>query len=151
MSNNKLLMSENQEINKVIDETIKLQMETMIDDFYKFNNELNEYKKSAEVKKSIVKNLMSDNDLNVYVTENGIRAKLTVTDNSSINEDELLKYLKAKDINIPGLIKTKEYIDMDILEDALYHNLIDAKELVPFKTDKTITKLTVSKPKILTE
>jgi hypothetical protein len=44
-----------------------------------------------------------------------------------------------------------EYIDMDVLEDAIYHNQIDPKSLAPFKQDNITYRLNCSKAKILNE
>lgn len=50
-------------------------------------------------------------------------------------------------------MKTKEYVDMNILEDALYHKDINAEDLIPFKKEVSIVRLNCRKSnkKLLTE
>ena len=69
-------------------------------------------------------------------------AKITVQNRQIMNEDKLLETIKKLDR--PDLIKTKEYVDMDLLEKALYNNEIDAKELDSCVTTKEIITLKVS-------
>ena len=55
----------------------------------------------------------------------GYKVTVNTTRKQSLNEDKLLDILQNADLNIEGLIKTKEYVDMDVLEDAMYKQLIE--------------------------
>ena len=61
------------------------------------------------------------------------------------------QYYDLKSLGIPDVVKTKEYVDMEALESAIYHNQVDAKALAPFKEDHYINTLRVTKPKRLVE
>lgn len=67
----------------------------------------------------------------------GIKCTLTQKVNRSCNEDALLEYCKK--LNIPGLIKTVEVIDLDVLRDLTYRKEIDPDEVEQFYT-KSITE-----------
>lgn len=60
---------------------------------------------------------------------------------STYKEEELIDYLKT--LNIPGVIVTKEVIDMKALEDAVYHNQINATDIAPFIVNTTTYRLNV--------
>jgi hypothetical protein len=60
---------------------------------------------------------------------------------STYKEEELIDYLKT--LNIPGVIVTKEVIDMKALEDAVYHNQIKPEEIKPYIVNTTTYRLNV--------
>lgn len=60
---------------------------------------------------------------------------------STYKEEELIDYLKT--LNIPGVIVTKEVIDMKALEDAVYHNQIKTEEIKPYIVNTTTYRLNV--------
>jgi hypothetical protein len=58
------------------------------------------------------------------------------------NSDKIRAYKILKDLNI---IKTKEYVDDEALEKAIYNNLIDPKLLEPAQSIKESVVLTVKR------
>ena len=65
-----------------------------------------------------------------------------------MNEEKLLTLLKEK--GYETVIRTKEYVDMDLLEDALYHDRIDKDTVVEMdkcRESKEIVQLRISKKK----
>lgn len=123
------------------------QLETAIKSYYEYNTEYNSIKKDKDVFNTLIKEILKKNNLTKFSTEEGLNASLTITNKPVYNEIGLIEYLKQ--FNIPDLIKTKEYIDMDVLEDCIYHGQIDAANLAPYKEDKLTETLRVSKSKLL--
>jgi hypothetical protein len=123
------------------------QLETAIKSYYEYNTEYNSIKKDKDVFNTLIKEILKKNNLTKFSTEEGLNASLTITNKPVYNELGLIEYLKQ--FNIPDLIKTKEYIDMDVLEDCIYHGQIDAANLAPYKEDKITETLRVSKSKLL--
>lgn len=123
------------------------QLETAIKSYYEYNTEYNSIKKDKDVFNTLIKEILKKNNLTKFSTEEGLNASLTITNKPVYNELGLIEYLKQ--FNIPDLIKTKEYIDMDVLEDCIYHGQIDAANLAPYKEDKLTETLRVSKSKLL--
>lgn len=75
------------------------------------------------------------------------KVTVSVTDKSTFNEDKLLKLMKSE---YPAVVKTKEYVDIDALEDAMYKGLIPERIILDMdsaKEPKEVVTLRVSKPK----
>ena len=82
-------------------------------------NALDELKKEVDEQNSGIKREMEKQNITEY-TVDGITAKYIVAKKESFNEAKLLDVLKKHDCT--GVIKTREYVDMDALENALYHD-----------------------------
>ncbi len=88
--------------------------------------ELDGYKKICEEENSKIKDLMLN--LNLDETQSGnYIAKRVVQKRENFNEDMLL--MIAHHYGIPEIVKTKEYIDFDALENAIYTGNI-SKEIL---------------------
>lgn len=73
-----------------------------------------------------IKDLMQQNKLNEFEA-GGYKATVTTTTKQSFNEEQLLQ--KIKKLKVKGIVKKKEYVDMDALENAIYNNQINAADL----------------------
>ena len=80
--------------------------------------ELDSYKKICDSENSQIKSQMLDLGITAY-SAGGYTAKYITSERTSMNEDKLLAIIKKH--NIPDVIKTREYVDMDELENYLYH------------------------------
>lgn len=110
-------------------------------------NELDSYKKLVDADNKIIKEIMADINVDEFAIDSSI-LKRSVEHRETMNEDALLQYLK--DNNIEGVIKTKEYVDMDALESAIYNESISAEivsGMSKCKTTTEVVKLTVKKAK----
>ena len=112
--------------------------------FYEDKQQLDNYKKSTDEYNKDIKEIMGQLDLTEFESDDLV-AKIGVQNRENFNEDKLIDKLKS--LNVSGVIKTKEYVDMDALENAIYNELIDASELTSCKEVKTVTTLKVSKKK----
>ena len=138
-----------QDVKECLSPEITEQLNSAIIQYYEHNQEYKSAESAKNLYNSMVKQLMNENNITKHVTPDGIKVSLTTTNKPTFCEDLLITYLR--DLDIPGIIKTKEYVDMEVLEDAIYHNQISASDLAPFKEDHITTRLNVSKPKRLVE
>lgn len=129
-------------INEVNEERI---LNSTIECFYEDKQLADKYKKSAEEYNKEIKQLMSTINKNEFETDSGLIAKISVQKRESFIEEALLQ--KIKKLKVPGIIKTKEYVDMDLLEDAIYNEKLDASELTTCRKIQEVVTLKVSKKK----
>lgn len=129
-------------INEVNEERI---LNSTIECFYEDKQLADKYKKSAEEYNKEIKQLMSTINKDEFETDSGLIAKISVQKRESFIEEALLQ--KIKELKVPGIIKTKEYVDMDLLEDAIYNEKLDASELTTCRKIQEVVTLKVSKKK----
>ena len=127
-------------INEVNEERI---LNSTIECFYEDKQLADKYKKSAEEYNKEIKQLMSTINKNEFETDSGLIAKISVQKRESFIEEALLQ--KIKELKVPGIIKTKEYVDMDALENQIYLGNIDASKLSDCREIKKVTTLKVIK------
>lgn len=111
--------------------------------------ELDALKKRVEGANTSIKQLMELLDVDEVKLEDGSRVVCGITKRESLDEEKAIKQLK-KFAPDTGCIKTKEYIDMDILEGEIYRgNLSDEamQALDTCRKIKEIPTLTIKKPK----
>ena len=96
----------------------QLTLEELIPIYGVQNTEFNTLKKTVDDLKLKIKTAIhAAHLLDKDITIEGWKCKLSVTDTSTMNEDRLLEFAKAHNIDI---IRTKEYVDFDALEKLLY-------------------------------
>lgn len=94
----------------------------LIDKYGLNKTEKDAYDKLVKDDGDAIKAMMAKAELKKY-SANNFTASYVVQDRSSFDEAKILSLLHA--FNIPdslGIIKTKEYIDEDALESAIYNN-----------------------------
>lgn len=107
-----------------------------------------DFKKQASAENTQIKELMGKYNLSEVPTDLGT-AKLTEQVSTTFIEDELIKFLKENNL-ADDIVKTKEYVDYDALESALYHDkLTDEQkaEMSKCQEHKTTLVLRISKKK----
>lgn len=93
---------------------------------------------------SKLKKLFKDNEIDSLDTPLG-RLVLTERVSESFYEESLIDFLKTSG-NAKGIVQTKEYVDYDALESAIYREKIDidtVKKLNDFKIKKVTPTLTI--------
>lgn len=114
-------------------------------------SEADDYKKIADKLNKKIKVLMASNNIEEYM---GV--KYSVRTSESINEPKLLQIIKQDSslynlcLHDLGVVKTKEYIDFDALESAIYNEKISSDIVIKFKEAteiKEVPTLTISKRK----
>lgn len=95
-----------------------------------------EFKDAASIQNTQIKVIMSELNIKEFETDNG---KVILSDRKTedFNEDRLIKFLKERGIE-NDIIKTKEYIDFDALESAIYHDKISGDNLKDMDSCKDV-------------
>ena len=106
-------------------------------------------KKRIENNNNTIKALMELLDTDKVLTNNGDTVCYGITKRESLDEEKLIAQLHkyAPDTQC---IKTKEYIDMDVLESEIYHDKLSDVAISAMnacKTVKEIPTLTIKKAK----
>ena len=111
---------------------------------------MDRYKKLCDMDNKLIKELMEDLALQHY-TSDGYKVTRSVQERESMDEELLLSLLKDfPEVQIHNVIKTKEYVDFDALEAALYKDALPKEILLAIdkaRTIKYVTTLKVSKIK----
>ena len=121
----------------------------LVEEFGFNKTELESYKKIVDKLNSEIKSLMSDSSLNDFESEHYV-AKYTESKRESFDEDKMLEVLKSSE-SASKVIKTKEYVDMDELEKAIYSGEITQEILVQLnscKSVKIVPTLKVTRKKV---
>ena len=114
----------------------------LVPEFYENKETMENYKKVVDKQNKEIKDLMGD--MYSYETD-GYRAVVSTSSRVSMDEAKLLQIIKKHNIDC---VRTKEYVDMDMLENMLYHNEIPAnvvKLISECKDEKEVKTLRVSK------
>lgn len=126
-----------------------IDIKSIIDEYKAFKDIENKAKKDASSLAEQIKEYALKNGLDKIKSDNW-QANISVTPKQDFNELQAIEIIKK---NLGGdllasVIKTKEYIDDDALEKAIYNGDIDAKLLAPCTIEKEPTvKLTIGKIK----
>lgn len=120
-------------------------LNSTIECFYKDKQQLDYYKKETDNANKEIKEMLKKLNKTEFETDNGLIAKITIQKRESFIEEALLD--KLKELKVDGIIKTKEYVDMDALEDAIYNERLNASELSNCRQIKEVVTLKVSEVK----
>lgn len=112
-------------------------------------NVLDEYTKICKSENDEIKNIMSEEGVD-SMTAGGYKVTYSVSTRQTMNEDKLLALLQDKVSAESGIIKTKKYIDMDMLEKAIYNGAIPKEVIIEMdncREKKEVATLRISKAK----
>lgn len=122
-------------------------LDTLIPQYAENKSMLDDYKKICDKENKQIKELMTDDTYEA----GGYKATKSVQIRESLNEDRLLaiasQHRVFRDI---GIIKTKEYVDMEALESAIYKGMLDKEALMEIdkcRESKEVVTLRVTKIK----
>lgn len=101
-------------------------------------NELDSYKKICDKENAEIKARMTELDMNEVLAGDYV-AKLTIQKRESMDEDMALEILRNNDYT--NVIRTKEYVDMDLLEREIYNGNIDSDTLVAMQKCKSVKEV----------
>ncbi len=114
-------------------------LEQLIDAYALNKSELDSYKKLCDAENTEIKALMTELELDKASTED-YTATLSVQHRETMDEDKLLEVLRNAGYS-DLVIRTKEYVDMDLLENAIYHDKIDKETLLAMQRCKEIKEV----------
>jgi hypothetical protein len=126
-------------------------LEQLFSQYQQACEEFNVVEAKKKALNGVIKQMLSDLSLKKYYSEN-LKATMTISvrPNISWDEDALLCYCKT--LQVPGLVKQKDYVDMDCLESCLYRGEVEAKNISKFQNKKPdIVTLKVTQKQKLTE
>lgn len=103
------------------------------------------YKKKAEESGKKIKSIFAENEIDEYEAGE-VKAKVSIREKNDFNESALISKIKQLKMS-KGIIKRKEYVDMEALENAIYKGDINAIDLADCQTKKEVAVLVVSKIK----
>lgn len=124
------------------------EFENLIIEFGNNKTASDELKKTAESQKNEIKKIMLADKLTT-ASAGTYKVTLSTYQDQSMDVDKLIEVLKKHDL-ARGIVKTKEYVDMDNLEQVLYYGNIKDEVLLDIdscRKTKDITKLILSKTK----
>lgn len=107
-------------------------------------SEMDSYKKLVDKDNKEIKSIMLGAELGEFVVDD-IKASCSVSVREDFVEEALIA--KLKELKIRGVVKKKEYVDMDALENAIYNGKVDAASLADCQTKKEVVTLRVTKLK----
>lgn len=110
--------------------------------YYTQKSEMDSIKKVVDKKNAEIKALMRESNLSEFVVGD-IKATCSVSERESFIEEALIE--KLKEMNVDGVIKMKEYVDMDALENAIYNGELNAAELASCQEKKEVVTLRITK------
>lgn len=117
-------------------------LDKMIPQYAANKKEADSYKKLCDTENAAIKAVMQEYALQHYEA-GGYKATYSIQRRESMNEELLLEI--AHNYGIPEIVKTKEYIDYDALENAIYNNLIPPKVLEEMDRAKEVKEVAVLK------
>ena len=104
-------------------------------------------KKQCDEENKQIKKLMEEADVTDY-SVGGYTAKYSTQERCTMNEDKLLEVIKRN--KLTDLIRTKEYVDSDLLEKAIYNGQLSKEvqlEIASCNEIKLVPVLKVTKDK----
>jgi len=104
------------------------------------------YKKLASAENTEIKTIMHSMNINSWDTSSGT-ATISEQTRETFLEDKLIEFLKTNNV-ANDIVKTKEYVDFDALESAIYNEKIPTelvKQMDDCKEKKVVTVLRIKK------
>ena len=122
-------------------------LDKLVPQYAQTKQQADTYKKQSDKENAEIKSIMTSLALQHYEA-GGYKVVRSVQKRESFNEEQLIEI--AHKYNIPDVIKTKEYIDFDALEKAIYDGNISQDVLLEMdkaKDVKHVVQLRISKIK----
>lgn len=107
-------------------------------------SKMDSYKKLVDKDNKEIKSIMLGAQLGEFIVDD-IKASCSISEREDFIEEALIA--KLKEMKVRGIVKKKEYVDMDALENAIYNGKIDAATLADCQTKKEVVTLKVTKLK----
>ena len=128
---------------KSVEDTLK----ELITDYVANKLVADDYKKIADKQNKEIKSLMLESNTDSIETDEW-KATCTVSERETINEEMLLDIIHKNVSDDLGIVKTKEYVDFDALEHAIYNDKISKEVLMEIdkaRESKEVVTLRVKK------
>lgn len=123
----------------ILTDAEKVQLDELSRQYADVCDQFNAIKAKKDALNGVIKSMFDSYGISKYISSDDVSLSVSVKHNVSFDTDKLLSF--CKELNIDGLVKTQEYVDMDELESALYRD----KEL-----KESVGKLKIVKPDTVT-
>lgn len=125
--------------NEIVDKQARLEEAVVACvELYKKNKDLT---KRVTAYKDEIKQLFNDLGILEYTATDGSKITMSVIDKTTIDQEQLINYLKEKGLN--QFIHTKEYIDENEIAYAVAQDTINASDLAPMQIEKTEYRMNI--------
>lgn len=113
-------------------------LDELIEVYAHNKKEMEDYKKICDKENAQIKSLMSDMGVTDY-NSGKYCAVYSVSKRETINEEMMLEI--AHHYGIPEIVKVKEYIDYDALENAIYKGLIEREVILEMDKARNVKEI----------
>ena len=127
--------------------SVENELKELITDYVANKSVADDYKKIADKQNKEIKSLMLESNTDSIETDEW-KATCTVSERETINEEMLLDIIHKNVSDDLGIVKTKEYVDFDALEHAIYNDKISKEVLMEIdkaRESKEVVTLRVKK------
>lgn len=130
------------EANEELDAELGM-LKQLVTDYAKNKGDMDNLKKKVDDANKRIKEKMTSLNLS-EIDVNGVKATFTVQERTSFMDEPLL--LKVKSLGVADdVVRTREYVDMDALENIIYHGKISAVDLIDCQSVQRVEVLRISK------
>lgn len=123
----------------ILDNDQKQQLDELAAEYLEVSAQFTAIEAKKKALGSVIKTMLDTFGVSKYVSNDNISLSMSCRKNIEFDQDLLLAECKA--MNIAGLVKTKEYVDMEELESALYRDA---------SLKESVKKCQIEKPDIVT-
>lgn len=135
----------------ILTQSQKQMMEQLFEQYQQVCDEFNVIEAKKKALNGIIKQMFSDMGVTKYYSES-LHSTMSVSSRPNVSWDENALLCYCKTLTVPGLVKQKDYVDMECLESCLYRGEVEAKEIAKFQNKKPdIVTLKVTQKQKLTE
>ena len=127
--------------------SIMVELKELVDSYAQHNEDYNTLKKIVDKEGKEIKERFALEDIS-EMQGDGFKVSVSIRTTETLLEDKLLVLLKNSDIDqdvLSKVVKTKEYIDMDALESAIYKGDITENVVATFDVCREVKETQVLK------
>jgi len=124
--------------------TVYEKLKEIVPKFFKNKKSMDDLKKTVDEANAKIKQIMSEEQLEKIDIDN-YSVVCSKTVKSNFIDDMLID--KLKNLKAGYLIKTKEYVDTELLETAIYNGKINPEDIMDCQTTTETLRLTVKEKK----
>ena len=110
---------------------------TKVTEYCELDAQIKELEKQKTALKADICGYMDENRLSNQEVE-GWKLVMSVSERTTVNEDKLLMTVKGWNVSDNELIKTREYVDTDRLENLVYNGAISQAQLQELDSCRTV-------------
>lgn len=124
---------------------IENNLQQVINQYFEEDSKKKALEKELKSKNAFIKSALAEMGEDLYETDK-CKATISYQNRVSMDEEKVIEIIKE---NISaarrkGVIKTKEYVDYEVLESLIYNGVIAAEKLEPAQSVNVITTLKVT-------